>query len=126
MKDKLLPTETGCNKDEFIEVCNCHNESKKWTLQSLMNIIACQGYTKADISNYYKQKNYELWIKLISADWFSIFLTYLNVKDIVRLDSAFTSRGDRPKWLHLLKSVKPSIEIVNNHSVDSISDWLIR
>ena len=54
LKDKIL--QTGYNEDEFREVCECHNENKRWTLQNLMGIIACQGYTETDISNYYKQK----------------------------------------------------------------------
>ena len=70
-------------------------------------------------------KKYKLWIKLISADWFSIFLTYLRVKDIVRLDPAFTNHEDRPKWLSLLTIISPSFFIVNK-SVDNISDWLIQ
>ena len=123
LKDKLL--QNGYSEDEFLEVCY-HNESKNWTLQSLMTIISNQGYTESNISNFFKQKNYELWIKLISADWFSIFLTYLDVKDIVRLDSAFTNHEDRPKWLRLLKMLKPSIAIDNNQLADSISGWLIQ
>ena len=123
LKDQLL--QTGCSEDEFLKACDYHNENKKWTLQSLMNIIASQGYTETDISNYYKQKKYELWIKLISADWFSIFLTYLDVKDIARLDSSYTNHGNRPNWLRLLKRIKPCITIVNDQSADKISDWLI-
>ena len=107
LKDKLL--QNGNSEDEFRKYCDCHNKNKKWTLQSLMSIISSQGYTESDISNYYKQRNYELWIKLISADWFSMFLTYLDVKEILRLDSAFTNHGDRPKLLHLLKDIKPNI-----------------
>ena len=99
-------------------------ENTKWTLPSLTN-IANQGYTETDISNYYKQNKYELWIKLISTDWFSTFLTYLDVRDIGRLDSAFTNHEDRPKWLHLLKDIKPNIAIENDLFIDKISNWLI-
>ena len=92
LKDKLL--QSGYNVDDIFEACDFHNENKIWTLQSLMNIIANQGYTETDISNYCKRKKCELWIKLISSDWFSIFLTYLNLNDIVRLDSAFTNHEE--------------------------------
>ena len=101
------------------------NENKMWTLPSLMSIIANQGYTETDVSNYYKQTKYEAWIKLISADWFSIFLTYLDVKDVVRLDSAFTNHKDRPKLFRLLKDLKPNIIIKNNLFIDKISNWMI-
>ena len=50
-------------------------------LRKLLNIMPNHGYPK-----YFEQKNYELWIKLISSDWFSIFLTYLDMEDIVRLE----------------------------------------
>ena len=68
----------------------------------------------------------ELWIKLISADWFSTFLTYLDMNDIGRFDSAFTNHGDIPKWLHLLKNIKPNITIKNNLFIDKISNWFIQ
>ena len=123
LKDKL---QNGNSDDEILKYCDYHNENKIWTLQSLMNIIASQGYTESDIFNYYKQKKYELWIKLISADWFSIFLTYLDVKDIVRLDSAFTNHVGRLKWLRLLKDIKPNITIKNNLFIDKISNWMIQ
>ena len=93
---ELKQLQTGYRNDnEFLEVCD---ENKKRKLQSLMDIITCLGYTETDISNYYNQKKYKLWINLISADWFSIFLTYLDIEDIARLDSAFTHHDDRPKW----------------------------
>ena len=105
----------GYDDDKFLEICDYHDENKKWVLQSL-----------TDISNHYEQKNYKLWIKLISIDWFSIFLTYLDMKDIGRLDSALTNREHRPKWLHLLKNIEPYITLKNNLFIDEVSNWLIQ
>ena len=89
------------------------------------NSMESQGYTETDISKYYQQRRHEKWMKLVSSDWFSIFLTYLNIDEILRLDSAFCSHNGRIEWLNLLKTLKPRICVKNNEFADKIGDWLL-
>ena len=64
-------------------------------------------------------------MKLVSSDWFSIFLTYLDKEEILRLDSAFCNHNSRIEWLNLLNTLKPSIIVKNNQFTNKIADWLI-
>ena len=61
----------------------------------------------------------------MSSDCFSIFLTYLDIKEILRLDSAFCNHNDRIEWLNLLTTLKPCISVENNQFANKIADWLI-
>ena len=66
------------------------------------------------------------WMKLMSSDWFSILLPYLNLKDIANVDTAFCNHMDRPVWLNLLNDhIVPSVEIVNNRGLKKMTDWFI-
>ena len=121
LKDILIQNE--CSEDDII---NYQTEGRKWTLSELISLITSQSYTEADISKYYQHRRYEQWIKLVSSDWFSVFLTYLDIKEIAKLDFAFCNHADRPKWLNLLKTSKPSISIHCNRSTIKIANWLIQ
>ena len=93
----------------------------------LVRLIESQGYTDTDISKFCQQRRYEKsMMKLVSSDCFSVFLTYLDIKKIVRLDSAFCNHVDRPKWLNSLKNFKPSISIRCNRSTIKVAKWLIQ
>ena len=99
---------------------------RKWTLPELVSLIESQGYTETDILKYYQQRRrHEKLIKLVSSDWFSIFLTYLTIEDILSLDSAFCNHNDRIEWLKLLKTLKPCIRVKNDQFADKIADWYI-
>ena len=97
------------------------------TLPELMNAIIEQQFTYVDIMNYIKAQYHAHWMKLMSSDWFSIFLQYLNLKDIVNLDTAFCNHMGRPTWLNLLKdhTIRYTIEIVDNIGLKKMTDWLI-
>ena len=115
----------GCSED-YDGVINYQTETKKWTLQELVNLIESQGYTESDVSKFYQQRRHEKWMKLVSSDWFSVFLRYLDIKELERLDSAFCNHVDRPKWLNFLKTSKPSICIDCNRLTIKVVNWLIR
>ena len=48
-----------------------------------------------DVVQYIRGENNKLWMTLVSSDWFSYFLQYLNLKDIANLDSAFCNVEER-------------------------------
>ena len=121
--NSTLLTRNGCSDYDII---NYQTKSNKWTLQELISLIENQGYTESDILKFYNQRRHQKLMKLVSSDWFAIFLTYLDIKEIVRLDSAFCSYVDRPSWLTLLKTFEPSISLCCNRSTIEISEWLIR
>ena len=65
-------------------------------------------------------------MKLMSSDWFSMFLQYLNLEDIANLDKAFCNHADRHIWLNLLKDhIIPCVKIVNNREPTKMVKWLI-
>ena len=110
----------GCN--DYDGIMHYQTESRKWTLPVLVRLIESQGYTDIDISKFCQQRRYEKsMMKLVSSDCFSVFLTYLDIKKIVRLDSAFCNHVDRPKWLNSLKNFKPSISIRCNRSTIKVA-----
>ena len=95
-------------------------------LTELVRLIESQGYTETDVLKFYNQRRHKKCMKLVSSDWFSVFLTYLDIADLVRLDSAFCNHAIRPNWLSLLKTLKPRISICNyKHSTIKIANWLI-
>ena len=65
-------------------------------------------------------------MKLISSDWFSYFLQYLELKYIANLDSAFCNHEDRIHWLILLKQYcAPYVYIVEEKSGNILINWLL-
>ena len=58
-------------------------------------------------------------------DEVSIFLAYLDIGEILRLDSAFCNHNSRLEWLNLLKTLTPRINVKNNQFAEKIADWLI-
>ena len=68
---------------------------------------------------------YKKWITLISSDWFSVLFTYLDFKEIAKLDIAFCNHSGRHQWLNLLKTYEPSFTIYNNRFANNIADWLV-
>ena len=68
------------------------------------------------------------WMKLMSSDCFSTFLQYLNLKDIIKLDTAFCNHNERTIWLNVLKVlILPAVETVSDNDKVLIkkADWLI-
>ena len=51
------------------------------------------------------------WTKLISSDWFAIFLDCLNLKEMVQLDSAFTNHRNRSSWLFIIEELSSKFKI---------------
>ena len=80
------------------------------SFSELMYANQKREFSVEDILNYLKQRRYELWMKLISSEWFSIFLQYLNLKDIAKVDTAFCSCSVRSKWLNLLRNFSQNVE----------------
>ena len=108
-----------------MQIClNSEIDGNRKSLAECMQILQKNEYREADILNYLKQCRYELWIKLMSSEWFSIFLQYLNLKYIAKLDTAFCGSSIRPLWLNLLKNFSPKVEFVNNRLVEKVTDWL--
>ena len=64
-------------------------------------------------------------MELMSAEWFSTILQYLNLKDIAKVDTAFCSCSIRLLWLNFIKSSGPVVEFANNRFVKKITDWLV-
>ena len=118
--DKLKPTGSS-NEDSLMRP----RVDRKWTLPELIGLIENQGYTETDVLKFYQQRRHDKWMKLVSSDWFSVFLTYLDIEEILELDSAFCNHNDRIEWLNLLETLTPRIHVKNNEFVDKISDWLI-
>ena len=127
-------SETETKKKETIQILLTNENVKseiqknhKKSLSELMNAIIEQQYTYVDIMNYIKAQYHAHWMKLVSSDWFSTFLPYLNLKDIANLDTAFCNHADRPIWLNLLKghSIRYTVEIVDNRGLKMMTDWLI-
>ena len=67
--------------------------------------------------NQIKRNRHNLWIQLISSDWFICFLDYLWFDDIVKLDTAFCNHIDR----FFLKCYIPDVAI----ECDDIANWMI-
>ena len=87
----------------------------------MKTLIERYGHRETDITNYFKQRRYDLLIKLISSEWFSIFLPYLDLKDIAKLDTAFCSHIIRPVWLKLLRTFDMTAEFMSNRLVDEVT-----
>ena len=73
---------------------------KKRNFVESLELERCVG---TDVVQYIRGENNKLWMTLVSSDWFSYFLQYLNLKDIANLDSAFCNVEERMHWLLLLK-----------------------
>ena len=101
-------------------------QNHKTTLPDMMDVIIRQ-YACADIMNYMKARYHAHWMKLVSSDWFSMFLQYLNLNDIANLDIAFCNHVDRPVWLNLLKGhiISFTVEVASNKGLKKMTDWLI-
>ena len=118
------------NTNEYttVEIQNYLRNEIDGNLKSLpefMHAIQKQEYREADILIYLKQHRYELWMKLMSSEWFSILLQYLNLKDIAKVDTAFCSCSVRSKWLNLLRNFSQNVEFANNRLVDEVTNWLV-
>ena len=118
LSEKDLNDALKQNENSEEESLTHQSVRRKWTLLELICLIESQGYSETDISKFYNQRRHEKWMKLVSSDWFSIFPTYLDIKDILRLDSAFCNHKSRIEWLILLKTLKPSISVDNNRFAD--------
>ena len=118
------------NENEYSkgEFQNCLNDKAKGNRKlspDLDNLIERHGYTESDIINYFMQRRSKLWMRLLSSDWFSCFLQYSNLKDIVNLDTAFCSHSIRPIWLNLVNDFSITVEFMNNMLVDEVTNWLV-
>ena len=128
IKKRKLTEFMNTNGYTKIEIQNCLNDEANGNRKlssELENLIERHGHTEADVMNYFIQRRRKLWIKLMSSDWFSVFLQYLNLKDIAKLDTAFCSHAIRPKWFKLLRSFGIPVEFVNNRLVAKVTDWLV-
>ena len=97
-------------------------EDKK---RKLVESLELERYTGSDVAPYIRSENNKLWMKLISSDWFSYFLQYLNLKDIANLDTAFCNHEDRMHWFILLKSYCiPNLDIEELESGNALVKWL--
>ena len=117
------------NEYTTVEIQSCINTSvvfgNQKSLAELKISIERYGHRETDIVNYFKQRRYDLWIKLLSSEWFSVFLPYLNLRDIAKLDTAFCSSAIRPIWLKLINNHRLTVEFMNNRLVDEVTDWLV-
>ena len=133
VKKRKLTEFMNTNEYTKVEIQNCLNDEvngNRKLSSELENLIERYGHTEANIinniTNYFMQRRSKLWMKLMSsADWFSVFLQYLKLKDIVNLDTAFCSYSFRPLWLQLINKHSLNVVFANNRLVDEVTDWLV-
>ena len=120
-----MQSETGTKKRKTTDfLITNENITREIKQNKKTTLTIKKQYTYADVMN--RIKAHAHWMKLVSSDWFSMFLPYFNVKDIANLDIAFCNHADRPIWLNLLNDhIIPSVEIVNNRGLQKLTEWLI-
>ena len=82
-------------------------------------------FISIDRGDQVKRTKNEIWIQLISSDWFAYFLDFLHIDELVKLDLAFCNHSMRQTWLGLVRQCRPCIRVNSTDKGDSFVEWLI-
>ena len=67
----------------------------------------------------------ECWVQLLSSDWFTYFLNYIDWNDIAILDLSFCNHTDRLTWLCFLTCFQPSSLVTVSFTNRKFEKWLL-
>ena len=110
--ESQLISSTNCDKTSISSSCVPSQNDKKRKLSEINKMLIENGYTLNDLSEYLKISRYEVWINLLVSEWFAnIFLNFLTLEEILKLDSSILNHDDRNKWLHCLSTIHLAIEL---------------
>ena len=117
---KSLKKEKKLSYSKILETVRQLNDDEKQEKQSeiLENLIA-SDYSITDMMKFISKKRNKAFISLLISSWFSeVFLKYLTIDEIGKLDLTISCREKRTEWLKCIRNSKLSVTLRKTGSFD--------